>query len=269
MNFSVYNTFPIGQLYGATSPKAHSFTSVPKYADNLSVNKELDKYLDKRVIAGMIEDNPVIYTILKSQNLKPVINVENFKNTTYKHSIDTKNKAIGIYNYLPADLKAEANLNYIQKGALLHDIGKVLIPEKILNKQGKLTPEEAEIMHLHSKLSNALLATQNLEPEVLNIVKYHHQNKKGTGYPEIKNTLNGFDINTEIVALADKYSALTEKRAYKAPLSPDEALNIIKKDVEVIKNGEVEGSINPRIYNALVGYVNSLNKQTQTKVIAA
>ena len=56
---------------------------------------------------------------------------------------------------------------------MLHDLGKVLIPEKILNKQGKLTEEEAEIMHLHSKLSDAILSSQNIEPEVLNIIKYH------------------------------------------------------------------------------------------------
>ena len=256
MNFSVYNILPIGQLHGVTPSQTTGYTRFTGKKDDVSVNRELDIYLDNRVIAEMIEANPVIYTILKSQNLKPVINIDNFKNTTYKHSVDTKKKAVGIYNYLPTDLKAEANLNYIQKGALLHDIGKILIPQQILNKNGKLNEEETEIMHLHSKLSDALLSTQNIEPEVLNIVKYHHQNKKGTGYPEIKNTLNGFDINTEIVSLADKYSALTEKRAYKEPLSADEALNIIKQDAD-------NGKINPRIFNALVGYINNTEKRTE------
>ena len=254
MNFSVYNTFPIGQVYAATPQKVTGFRASYPYSDKFSGNRELDRILDKNTIAGMVQANPVVTSILKAHNLSPVINVENFKNTTYNHCIDTKNKAIGIYNYLPVDLKEEANLNYIQKGAMLHDIGKVLIPEKILNKKGKLNEEEAEIMHLHSKLSDALLSTQNIEPEVLNIVKYHHQNKNGNGYPEIKNTLNGFDINTEIVALADKYSALTEKRAYKNSLSSEEALEIIKKDVE-------NGNINPRIYNALVGYVNKTSAE--------
>ena len=250
MNYSVYNnTFPIGQFYAG-------FQSMPAYrpirrgSDNVSVNRELDRLLDKRVLSDMVNTNPVVLSILKNNNLKPIINVENFKKTTYTHSIDTKEKATGIYNFLPTDIKAEANLQYIQKGAMLHDLGKVLIPEKILNKQGKLTEEEAKIMHLHSKLSDALLSSQNIEPEVLNIIKYHHQNEKGTGYPEIKNTLNGFDVNTEIVAIADKYSALTEKRSYKNALSPDEALGIIRQDVE-------EKKLNPRIYNALVGFVNS------------
>ena len=263
MNFSVYNNLPIGQIYAGAPQTTPAYRPMRTGTDNVSVNRELDKILDKRVISDMINSNPVVLSLLKSHNIKPVINVENFKKTTYKHSIDTRNISIGIYNALPADLKAEANIGYIQKGALLHDIGKVLIPEKILNKQGKLTEDEAEIMHLHSKLSEALLASQNIEPEVLNIVKYHHQNKNGTGYPEIKNTLNGYDLNTEIVALADKYSALTEKRSYKQELSPAEALNIIRQDVE-----KENGNINPRVFNALVGYVNNTAGKTEKKIAA-
>lgn len=262
MNFSVYNNLPIGQIYAGYTPTVNAYRPTRPSSDNFTVNRELDKLLDKQVIADMINSNPAIISMLKQHNINPVINIENFKRTTYNHSIDTKNKAAGIYNYLPADLKAEANIGYIQKGAMLHDIGKVLIPEKILNKRGKLTPEETEIMHLHSKLSDALLSTQNIEPEVLNIVKYHHQNKQGNGYPEIKNTLNGFDINTEVVSLADKYSALTEKRSYKDSMSPEQALSIIKEDVE-------KGHINPRVYNALVGYVNnSANIEQPQKAVA-
>lgn len=252
MNFSVYNNLPITQVYTGVTPNIPAYGKHRTGTDNVSVNRELDRMLDKSAIAEMINSNPVVLSILKTHNIKPVIDVENFKKTTYKHSLDTKEKAAGIYAYLPIDLKKDANLGYIQKGAMLHDIGKVLIPAKIICKKDKLSPEEVNIMHLHSKLSDALLSTQNIEPEVLNIVKYHHQNKQGNGYPEIKNTLNGFDINTEVVALADKYSALTENRSYKKALSPKEALEIIKKDVE-------EGKINPRVYNALVGYVDGLN----------
>ncbi len=257
MNFSVYNHLPIGQIYVGAPQSTPTYRPIKTGTDSVSVNRELDRLLDRRVIQDMIDANPVVNSILKSQNLKPDINVENFKNTTYNHSIDTRNIAVGIYNNLPIDLKSEANVGYIQKGALLHDIGKVLIPEKILNKQGKLSEKEAEIMHLHSKLSESLLSSQNIDPEVLNIVKYHHQNKKGTGYPEIKNTLKGYDINTEIVSLADKYSALTEKRSYKEPLTKDQALEIIRKDV-------IDRNINPRVYQALEGYVNRQMKNNSS-----
>lgn len=261
MNFSVYNTLPIGQIYAGTPISTPVYRPNRAYSDNVSVNRDLDRILDNRVLTDMVNSNPVLLSLLRANNLKPVVNVDNFKRTTYQHSVDTKNISVGIYNALPADIKSQANLNYIQKGALLHDIGKVLIPEKILNKKGKLTPEETEIMQLHSKLSEGILATQNIEPEVLNIVKYHHQNKKGTGYPVIMNTLAGHDVNTEIVALADKYSALTEQRSYKAPMSSDEALATLKKDAD-------EGRTNPRIYNALVGYVNTLKSNSVQQAAA-
>ena len=256
MNFSVYNTLPIGKLYAGTPQNIPAYRPNRTVSDNVSVNRELDRLLDKRVLTDMVNSNPVLLSLLNANNLKPVVNVENFKRTTYQHSVDTKNISVGIYNSLPVDLKSQANLHYIQKGAMLHDIGKVLIPERILNKRGKLTDEETQIMHLHSKLSEAILSTQNIEPEVLNIVKYHHQNKKNTGYPVIQNTLSGYDINTEIVALADKYSALTEQRSYKTAMSKDQALAILKRDAD-------EGNTNPRIYNALVGYIN--NSQTANK----
>ena len=80
------------------------------------------------------KNNWVISKILSEQNLKPVVNIDNFKKNVYRHSTDTRRKAMGIYNFLPADLKIETNANYIQQGALLHDIGKVLISENILNK---------------------------------------------------------------------------------------------------------------------------------------
>ena len=184
------------------------------------------------------------------------MNIDNFKKNVYRHSTDTRRKAMGIYNFLPADLKMEANANYIQQGALLHDIGKVLISENILNKNGKLNKEETEIMHLHSRLSEAILSTQNINPEVLNIVKYHHQNKQGTGYPVMQNASRGFDINAEVVALADKFSALKENRSYKIGLTDEKALEILKRQVE-------KGEINARVYNALVGYLNSMNPVKQ------
>jgi putative nucleotidyltransferase with HDIG domain len=255
MNFSVFNNTPISRVFGVNvqpvSPR--TVTTIPN--DRINVNRELDRLLDSRVIADAMNSNPVIAKLLNDKGIRPVINVENFKNNVYKHSLDTRNKAVGIYNFLPVDLKSESDLKYIQKGAMLHDIGKVLIPAKVLNKNSRLNPKENEIMHLHSKLSSEILSTQNIEPEVLNIVKFHHQNKLGTGYPEMKNSNKGFDVNTEVVSLADKYSALKEDRAYKKGMSDEEALSILKSQVD-------EGLINPRVYNALVGYVNSLSAPT-------
>lgn len=253
MNFSVYNNLPIRTNFVGQPQQRVVSNPIRRSPDTFVSNNELDKYLDRARIEEMVNANPVVVSILSKYNIKPSINIENFKRTTYNHSIDTKNIAEGIYEALPTELKLKSNLTYIQKGALLHDIGKVLIPESILNKSGKLSEDELEIMHQHSKLSEALLSSQNIEPEVLNIVKYHHQNIKNTGYPEVKNTLFGFDINAQIVSLADKYSALTEKRAYKQAHTSQEALGIIKQDVD-------NGIVDAELYNSLVNYVSSKEK---------
>ena len=263
MNFSVLNyTYPISSVFSSFKSTALSRLPYSPKQDSVAVDSELKKFLSPTAIQSMLESNKVISKLLNDNGVPVKADVNNFMKTTYKHSIDTRNKAVGIYNSLPVDLKLKANMEYIQKGALLHDIGKVFIPSNILNKEGRLNECETNVMHLHSRLSEEMLATQNIEPEVLNIVKYHHQNNNGSGYPEIKNTLRGFDINTEVVALADKYSALTEKRSYKNSMSSDEALAIIKKSVD-------NGDINPRVYNALVAYVNNnANKQSGAVVPA-
>ena len=86
MNFSVYNHLPIGQIYAGVTPKAAAYRPIRTGADAVSVNRELDRLLDNRVLTEMMNSNPVIASILKSHNLKPVLNVENFKRTTYNHS---------------------------------------------------------------------------------------------------------------------------------------------------------------------------------------
>lgn len=251
MNFSVLNNTPISRVFNVGFQGFTNRKVTRPQQDRISINGELDRLLSHQVIADAMVANPVIAKTLQTKGIKPVINIENFKKNVYKHSLDTRTKAMGIYNFLPIELKMSANANHIQQGALLHDIGKILIPETIINKKGKLNAEELEIMQLHSKLSEEILSTQNIAPEVLNIVKYHHQNKIGNGYPLMKNTNQGFDINTEVVALADKFSALKENRSYKIGLTDEKALEILKRQVE-------KGEINAKVYNALVGYVNNI-----------
>ena len=145
---------------------------------------------------------------------------------------------------LPVELKNEVNLPNLQEAAMLHDYGKVLIPNSILNKQGELTPKEREIMQQHSELGYELLKNKDLNPEVLNLIKYHHQTPTGNGYPALDNDYT-YNTSAQLLNVADKYTALTEKRCYKKALSREEALNIIKQDVD-------SGLIDETIYNALV-----------------
>ena len=152
--------------------------------------------------------------------------------------------AAKIYSSLPAYLKDEVKLNDLQEAALLHDYGKVLIPNEILNKAGKLTYEEREIMELHSELGYELLKDKNLSEGTLNLIKYHHQNLNKTGYPAVHKDFD-CDLGLQILNTADKFSALREKRCYKDAFGKIEALQIIAKDVN-------DGNISQDVYTALL-----------------
>lgn len=252
MNFEglVRNTYPINVVRPYESVRDIRI-NLPNTPDRVSLNGALDKYLDRSTLLAIVQSNPEIQRILAEKGIPLNINVEGFKKNVYNHSVDTKNTAIGIYNNLPASAKANADIKTIADGAILHDLGKVLIPENILTKRSKLTPKEADVMHAHSSLSYELLKPQGIDDKVLKIVKYHHQNPSHTGYPQMSE-LEKVGIDNQIVSLADKYSALREKRSYKPQMSQQEALNILYN--------EMNNGVSPDVYNALVNYTTTKGK---------
>ena len=255
MNFEglVKNTYPINVVRPYETVR-DTRIQVPNTPDKVSLNETLDKYLDRNTLLTISYSNPEIAKMLAQKGVPLNFNIENFKKNVYNHSIDTKNTAIGIYNNLPSTTKNMANVKDISDGALLHDLGKVLIPENILSKRNKLSPKELDIMQMHSNLSYELLKNQGFNNNVLNIIKYHHQNPSHTGYPLMPES-QAMDINTQIVSLADKYSALREKRSYKPQINQQDALNILYK--------EMNQGVSPDVYNALTNYVNSSNNKTK------
>lgn len=123
----------------------------------------------------------------------------------------------------------------IMLAAPMHDIGKIRIPDAILNKPGKLTPEEYEIIKKHSEYGAEVIAKtmKGVENEdwfstAYNIARYHHERYDGTGYPD---GLKGENIPLEarIMALADVYDALVSKRVYKKAFTKEEARRIIEE----------------------------------------
>lgn len=205
----------------ATNPIAPS--------DNFCTNRELSPYLSKDAINELLLLNPKINKILESKGIKPEINIKELQKLANGHLKTTKSVALAIIQNLPTDARNEINQKAILEAAIYHDFGKVLIPDKILNKKGALSDKEREVMQLHSELGYELLKTQNISRRTLELVKYHHQNNAGNGYPQPSGDFE-YNIEAEILALADKYSALTEQRAYKPALTPYEALKIIKQE---------------------------------------
>ena len=132
--------------------------------------------------------------------------------------------AIGLARAL--GVREDATLHAVEAASLLHDMGKLAIPEHILNKPGRLTPSEFEKMKLHAAIGADILSAIHFPYPVMPIVRHHHENWDGTGYPD---GLSGTDIpiGARILSVVDCFDALTSDRPYRPALSDDEAIKIL------------------------------------------
>lgn len=229
----------------------------PKNSVRFYGNSEADRFesvspkrfTSEAAILRLINKNPRINAILSEMNTPVRLNMKELNELLAVHAADVQKVSAGIIENLPFSLKNKVNTKAVRDAAYLHDLGKVLIPPDVLNKQGRLNDAETKIMHRHSELSYELLKNTNLDKTTLNLIRNHHQNARRSGYPFVDNNFNA-DLNLQILSMADKYSALREKRVYKEPMSKKEALTIIYKDVK-------EGKLHPFVFKALVDYANS------------
>jgi putative nucleotidyltransferase with HDIG domain len=118
------------------------------------------------------------------------------------------------------------DLSHIQRGALLHDIGKIGVPDRILHKSGELTDDEREIMRQHTKFAHDMLSSINYLKPALDIPYCHHEKWDGTGYPR---GLKGGQIPlaARIFAVVDVWDALTTDRPYRKAWSAEKTLDYI------------------------------------------
>lgn len=125
---------------------------------------------------------------------------------------------------------SENRINNLKTAALLHDIGKIGIPTEILNKPGKLTDEEYDIIKKHPEYTKTILDNISGFSIISDFAYNHHENYDGTGYPRgLKHDEIPFEA--QIIQVADAYDAMTSERAYRKALSSKEALEIIKKEM--------------------------------------
>ncbi|MEJ5229533.1 MAG: HD-GYP domain-containing protein [Pseudothermotoga sp.] len=195
--------------------------------DTVNELEEMQRVLQER-------NTQIIATLAEAIEIKDT--------NTYGHSGRVVSLALDLAKELgmtdPADLEA------IKFGALLHDIGKIGIPEHILNKPGRLTFEEFEIMKKHPLYGEKIIRNISGWDLVADIVRHHHENMDGSGYPD---GLTGDQISmrAQVVAIVDVFTALIEERPYRPAMSIDEALRIIQNEM-------VGTKFSPQLYDAFL-----------------
>ena len=144
-------------------------------------------------------------------------------------------------------LSAE-ELQLLSMGALIHDIGKVGVPDYVLNKPGKLTDEEFELVKLHPAVGDRMIeGIPSLAP-MRPIVRWHHEKLNGRGYPD---RLEGDEIPlmVRIVTVCDIFDALTSSRSYRGAMPWQKAVDILREEVE-------SGALDPKVVEAFADIIN-------------
>ena len=123
----------------------------------------------------------------------------------------------------------QEELDNLHRAGLLHDIGKLGTPAELIDKSGRLTAEEQQIVNEHPSIGERILEPIEAYAEIIPIVRQHHEWFNGKGYPD---GLAGeaIDLGARILAVADVYDALSSERPYRAAMDPDQVLQIIKEN---------------------------------------
>jgi putative nucleotidyltransferase with HDIG domain len=153
-------------------------------------------------------------------------NMRTVDDSVYAHNLNVAliSRMIGRWLHLDA-----GDLNTLTLAGLLHDIGKAMIPEEILNKPGSLTDEEFELIKSHTRLGYDVLKYQDIDLRIKNAALMHHERSDGSGYPSHL-TDEDIDDFAKIIAIADVYDAMTAARSYRAPLCAFQVISNFERD---------------------------------------
>ena len=143
------------------------------------------------------------------------------------HSRHVQNVTMKLFGYLPQTMKSGINPVSLEYASLMHDVGKLGIPESILNKPAKLNDEEWKVMKMHPKIGVEILQPLHSFEEIMPWIEYHHERIDGKGYYGLSG--EEIPLAARIIAVADTYSAITMRRSYKTPKTHEDAIKIIRE----------------------------------------
>jgi HD-GYP domain-containing protein (c-di-GMP phosphodiesterase class II) len=182
-------------------------------ADLRHLSRIVDEIIDE------ISSNPDV--------LVSVVDIKGYDNYTYSHSVNVC--VLAVLLGLEKGLN-RSDVKDLGEGAILHDIGKLFIPDEILNKNGPLTDEEFELVRRHTNDGfEVLRRKRSISLFSAHVAYQHHERLDGSGYPR---RLTGDDIHefAKAVAIVDSYDAMTSDRAYRSALPPHEAISILVRE---------------------------------------
>ena len=225
---------------------AYDYLVKPFDVDYLSVT--VDKCLSKRLIQQKLSEVQKIRIELEYAKremertyldtlkaLANAIELRDMYTETHSETVSKNARLVAINMKLTGD-----EIKDVELSALLHDIGKIAIPDKILLKPGKLTIEEFEIMKKHSELGMNIIKHIGFLKDALPNILHHHEQYDGNGYPK-KLAGKNIPLGARIVNVADSYHAMVSERPYRGALSREEALKELEKcsgtqfDPEIVK----------------------------------
>lgn len=205
-----------------------TFSNMQKYTSTVDSSKvSINALKEKESYFASIKDvaEELLEDILSRKNIMiNLVDIKSMDNYTYQHCVNVSVLALVIGTQLQL---RRSELLDLCIGSLLHDIGKVLIPNEILNKNKALNCEEFEVIKTHSlKGYDYLKGSFEISPQSRIIVLQHHEKVDGSGYPE-RRTGDKITTLSKIVAIADVYDALTSDRPYRRAMSPNEAIEYL------------------------------------------
>lgn len=195
-------------------------------------------------ILSILRGNPSIAQGFYKMGIAPQALVSNLKEAQ-QHADRVAKLAVGLYEMTPKGMRGDITKKEVEIACALHDIGKIGIPDRVINKPGPLDGGEFEIMAFHSVLGKLIFeksgnAGTDLGRKVLAIIEGHHQDPSGTGYPFGAK----HPFGAQLAKMADVFDALTHDRVYKKAFSREVALDIMQKDVE-------KGKLDPVLFGFL------------------
>lgn len=181
--------------------------------------------IKNKILNNLCEFLTLKFIFFKNEKKQVLADSYNFNKELKEHSF-----RVAEYSQILAELMCldTKKCKEVRRGAYLHDLGKVLISKKLLEKRENLSEKDSQILKHHSKLGLKILEESDRNTIIENIIAYHHEIWDGKGYP-FKLKEREIPIEARIVSVADSYDILRNKRSNKKPLSHQEVVDTLKK----------------------------------------